>query len=253
MDRDKAGEKYWENVWSSSDTIRKFDIDYYTNRLLHELYSRYIPKAKNGETICEIGCAMSQYLLYFNDYYGYKINGFDYEEKSVEKTKSIYSEMGYDSHIYHKDFFNEDGIEQYDLLTSFGVFEHFENLNKSTFHTTKYLKAGGLILTVIPNMNGIVGFLQKHTNRQVYDVHIPYTKEALLSAHERAGYETLFCDYFGIYQSGVINLAGHRYGDTLSKVFAVPGKPLYYLSRASGISLDSVYNSPYIIYIGRKK
>ncbi|WP_456394143.1 class I SAM-dependent methyltransferase [Nitratifractor sp.] len=253
MNRDKAGEKYWESVWSSSDSIRKFDIDYYTNRLLHELYLRYIPKAKNGETICEIGCAMSQYLLYFSDHFNYRINGFDYEEKSVEKTKSIYSKMGYGSNIYHKDFFSKDGIEQYDLLTSFGVFEHFENLNHSIACTVEYLKTNGVILTVIPNMNGIVGFLQKHTNRAVYDVHIPYTREELQSAHERAGYETLFCDYFGIYQSGVINLTGNRFGDTLSKVFAVPGKPLYYLSRVSGINLDSMYNSPYIIYIGRKK
>lgn len=248
---DKAGEIYWENIWKDKVVIDKINVDYYTNKLLHELYVRYFTYDEK-RTNCEIGCAMSQNLLYFNDYYGYKIHGIDYEEKSALKTKEIYEEMGYSADILFKDFFIKDNDKKYDLLSSFGVFEHFEDLNASIKQTKRYLKKNGMILTVIPNMNGITGLLQKILNKDVYDVHIPYTKDNILSAHKANGYETLFCDYYGLYQGGVININGIKAENTIRKLLSIPGKPFYYFNKLLKIRLDSKLNSPYIIYIGKK-
>jgi len=249
MQQDKAGENYWNLVWNEKTVINEIDINYYTNRLLHELYKKYF-KYDKSKKILEIGCALSAYLLYFNKHFGYQINGFDYEVEAVKKTKEIYNAMNYKANIYYRDFFSKEDTPKYDILTSFGVFEHFEDLNNSIAHTKHYLKDNGMILTVIPNMNGIIGVLQKLLNKPVYDVHIPYTKEDIKSAHEKAGYNTLFCDYYGLYQAGVVNLAGNRYENILRKLLAIPGKPLYYLNRLTNISFDSKYISPYVIYIG---
>ena len=251
MNQDKAGRTYWKQVWSEKININEVDINYYTNNLMHKLYSKYLKKNKN-KTICEIGCALSPYLLYFNKYFNYQICGFDYEKESVEKTEFIYQKMGYKANIYYHDFFNES-IEKYDILTSFGVFEHFKDLDKSIIHTKKYLKENGIILTVIPNMNGIVGFLQKTLNKKVYDIHIPYTKEDMFLSHERAGYKTLFCDYYGIYQGGVININNIKFENFFRKCLAIPGKPLYYLYKFTNYRFDNKYISPYIIYIGKLK
>lgn len=251
MNQDKAGEDYWKEVWNQRETINKIDINYYTNKLLDNLYRKYLTVDRK-KSICEIGCAMSQNLLYFNDYFEYQINGFDYEKKSSIKTKEIYQTMEYDANIYHHDFFNINKTIQYNILCSFGVFEHFENLDEAINITKKYLKDEGIILTFIPNMNGIVGFLQKKLNKKVYDIHIPYTKNDILFAHENNGYRTLFCDYYGIYQSGVINLNGINNQHIISKILAIPGKLLYYISKLFHIKLDSKFNSPYIIYIGKK-
>jgi len=251
MNQDKAGEDYWESVWNQQSVINKIDLDYYTNKLLHSLYGNYF-KQDSKKSVCEIGCAMSQNLLYFYDYFGYKINGFDYEKKALLKTQEIYKTMGYEANIYHHDFFNIDQVEQYDILSSFGVFEHFENLGEVINITKTYLKDEGMILTVIPNMNGIVGFLQKKLNKKVYDVHIPYTKNDILKAHESSGYKTLYCGYYGIYQAGVINISGINNEQMIRKILAVPGKSLYYISKLFHVKLDSKFNSPYIIYIGKK-
>ena len=158
--------------------------------------------------------------------------------------------MNYKANIFHRDFFSKEKIDKYDILTSFGVFEHFENIENSIAHTKHYLKDNGIILTVIPNMNGIVGLLQKLLNKPVYDIHIPYTREEIKNAHEKAGYHTLFCDYYGLYQAGVINLTGNRFENLLRKLLAIPGKPIYYLYKLAKIPFDSRYISPYIIYIG---
>jgi 2-polyprenyl-3-methyl-5-hydroxy-6-metoxy-1,4-benzoquinol methylase len=248
---DKASENYWKEVWNKKEQIDKIDINYYTNKLLYELFKKYL-NYDNQKNTCEIGCAMSSYLLFFNDYFGYKINGFDYEKHSVEKTKYVYEKMGYTCNIFYHDVFDDYNGEKFDILTSFGVFEHFENLENSISHTRKYLKNKGIIITLIPNMNGIVGFLQKKFNKKVYDIHIPYIKEDILKAHEQNNYKTLFCDYYGLYQFGVVNINGIKYENFYRKIFSIPGKPFYYFNKLLKVRLDSKYISPYIIYIGKK-
>lgn len=250
MAEDKAGKEYWNNIWNDKILINELNVNYYTNKLLHNLYKKYF-KYDTNKKMLEIGCALSPNLLYFNKYFGYQINGFDYEKEAVKKTKYLYETMGYEANIFYRDFFSNDYSKKYDVVSSFGVFEHFENLAKSITHTTNYLKEEGLILTVIPNMNGIIGFLQKILNKSVYDVHIPYTKEEIINAHKQAGYTILFCDYFGLYQAGVINLKGNKYENNLQKILAIPGKPIYYLYKFLKFSFDSKLISPYIICIGK--
>lgn len=247
----KASEKYWEGVWSQQDFITKIDLEYYTSNLMHELYKNFFVIDSN-KNICEIGCSMSQNLLYFHDYFGYKIAGFDYEEQSALKTDFIYKSMKYDADIYFRDFFDMSHFKEYDILTSFGVFEHFDNLNECIYHTRNYLKDNGMILTVIPNMKGIVGFMQKFLNDKVYKIHIPYSASEILNAHESAGYKTLFCDYYGLYQGGVVNISGIKNEELYRKLLAIPGKPLYYLYKIFNYRFDSKYYSPYIVYIGKK-
>jgi len=251
MKEDKAGSEYWNSVWTDKIVIHETDINYYTNTLLHDLYKKFfiVDEAIN---IVEIGCSLSANLLYFNKHYKYQIHGFDYEKTSALKTQDIYDNMGYKSDIYHRDFFSEDEAKVYDVISSFGVFEHFENLDKSIEQTKKYLKEEGMILTVIPNMNGVVGFLQKLLNRKVYDVHIPYTREDIFKTHEKSGYETLFCDYYGLYQSGVVNVSGIKNESIIRKILAVPGKPLYFLSKLLNFDFSNKMISPYIIYIGKR-
>lgn len=250
MREDKAGLDYWNSVWTNKSIIDETDINYYTNSLLHELYQKYfdVDETKN---IVEIGCSLSANLLYFHKYFNYQINGFDYEERSVLKTQEIYENMKYTASIYHRDFFSKEKSKTYDVVSSFGVFEHFEHLDKSIEHTKKYLKDKGMILTVIPNMNGLVGFFQRYLNREVYDVHIPYTRVDILKAHEQSGYQTLYCDYYGLYQFGVVNINGVKQESLLRKLLAIPGKPLYFLSKLLNWDFSNKMISPYIIYIGK--
>lgn len=82
MNKDKAGLGYWAKNWNQYLEISKIDINYYTNRLLHKIFTKYLNYNKEKD-ICEIGCAFSPYLLYFHDHFGYRINGFDYEGRNI--------------------------------------------------------------------------------------------------------------------------------------------------------------------------
>ncbi len=102
-------------------------------------------------------------------------------------------------------------------------------------------------------MCGFFGFLQRIFDKRIYDIHIPYDKNDILLAHETNGYKTLFCDYAGIYQFGVVNISNIKYNKIIKKFFSLPGKPLYYFLNLFNISMNYKINSPYIIYIGKAK
>jgi len=245
----RASVSYWESVWEKQDSIVPIDLKSYKYKEFHEIFQKFIPN-NSDLSICEIGCAMSSWLLYFNDYYNLQINGFDYDKQAVEKTSLTYKYMGYKANIYYGDFFVKKNKNTYDILSSWGVFEHFNELEKSIKETKKYLTQHGIIITSIPNMNGITGFYQKFFNKKVYDIHIPYTKQDILQAHEKNGYKTLFCNYVGTYQFGVVNISGIRNETFIRKLFSIPGKPLYILNKI--ININSKLLSPHILYIGVK-
>ena len=75
---------------------------------------------------------------------------------------------------------------KYDYIISFGVVEHFENTAKCLRSCAEFLKPGGTLITLIPNMPSLVGKIQKIIDKKVYDVHVPLTKKELSKAHQDA-------------------------------------------------------------------
>lgn len=99
-------------------------------------------------------------------------------------------------------------IGKFDVIVSIGVLEHFENTQQVLEAFSRFLKPSGLMVTLIPNMVGLVGFLHKIINRPVYDIHVPLSREQLLAAHQTVGLEILDGQYFLFTNFGVINLVG---------------------------------------------
>lgn len=52
------------------------------------------------------------------------------------------------------------------------------------------------MLSLIPNMRGLPGFLQKRFDRALYDVHVPLAAEEFAQAHTAAGLEVMAVRYF---------------------------------------------------------
>src|SRR5262249_34751476 len=50
-------------------------------------------------------------------------------------------------------------------------------------------------VTIVPNLAGWLGALQKRLNRRIYDLHVPLTPRLISQAHEEAGLEILEARY----------------------------------------------------------
>src|ERR1700676_5305829 len=111
------------------------------------------------------------------------------------------------------------------------------------------------MVTVIPNMNGLVGRLQKWLAREVYDVHVPLDAKALRRAHEFAGLEILRCEYFCFLNFGVLNLNRIRQsflGLWLSRTLNAISAATWILERMGVRLPGNRLTSPYVICVSTK-
>ena len=165
---DRAGKEFWDGVWSHVDFPPAIDptspsVWAHRDQLFDRFFRANLPGDVAG-SLLELGCARSAWLPYFATELGYRIAGLDYAEDGVRQTAARLRQSGLDADIRHGDLFDPptDWIGAFDVVTWFGVAEHFENTALAVSAAATYLKPGGILITEIPNMAGLVGLLQRH-------------------------------------------------------------------------------------------
>jgi len=211
---DKAGPEYWNNAWKGSVVPRPIDPadpspHNWVDRRFHREFQRLFGESrKSGMKLLELGCAQSRWLPYFAKEFGFSITGLDYSPIGCEMARTILDRSGVAGEIVCADFFGPPDSMRgaFDVVVSFGVAEHFDDTAACIRAFASFLKPGGILFTNIPNMCGLVGFLQRVLNRPVYDIHQILDPNALRAAHEAAGLDVLSCEYFIFNNFGVCNL-----------------------------------------------
>jgi len=212
---DSAGEKYWSKLWGELPLPKIVNpkepgLINYINRRWHKFFCEVFGMRRTkDEQLLEVGCARSIWLPYYAKEFGFKISGIDYSETGCAQESLLLSSEGVNGRIVCSDFFSppDDMIGAFDVVVSFGVMEHFKNTSDCAEMFARFLKPEGLLITIIPNMIGLIGMFQKVLNRPVYEIHVPLTKEALAAAHKNAGLKVLSAGYFLSTNFGVVNLS----------------------------------------------
>jgi len=212
----RASKEYWESLWREGKLPRavnprdhslkneaglKFDA-LFRQVFAAERHPSYAPN------LLELGCARSAWLPYFSKEFGFCVTGVDYSPLGCDQAKAILAMEGIEGDVTLADISSAPPrlLNRFNYVVSFGLVEHFEATDECLRSCGAFLKPGGTMVTVIPNMNGLVGRLQKWLAREVYDVHIPLDAKALRRAHEAAGLEILRCEYFCFLHFGVLTL-----------------------------------------------
>ncbi len=211
---DRAGEKYWEQVWKDQPLPPAIDphapgLNNYRSRQIHKFFAElFAPFPTRGKKLVEIGCAQSTFLPYFSKYFGFEVHGLDRSPGGCDKSRMILDREKVAGVIYCADLFSPTSelLSKFDIAVSFGVVEHFENTAGALKAIAGLLKPGGMMVTEIPNLVGILGSLEKVLDRSVYDIHVPLDREALASAHREAGLEVETCEYFLRVDLGILNI-----------------------------------------------
>jgi 2-polyprenyl-3-methyl-5-hydroxy-6-metoxy-1,4-benzoquinol methylase len=203
-DPDKAGEAYWSAFWQNNPLPAPVSLDQksagnYTFRKLDSIFKEVFHKngIKGGELL-EVGCGNSVFLSYFAKEFGFRIAGLDYSVLGCEQTKKILKRDGLEGDIIHGDIFQPPTalINRFDVVCSFGVVEHFDDTSEVLKRISSLLKPGGLLITTIPNLTGVTGWMQKTMNRPVYDIHKVMNLEDLEKANRSAGLTPVHGQYF---------------------------------------------------------
>lgn len=259
---DKAGKAYWEKVWDVSGLPSPVDpqkrgLNNYVNREFHLLFQRLLSGSDEmPRRLVEVGCARSVWLPYFAGTLGLQVAGLDYSPEGCEQSREILARAGVKGEIACSDLFDPPSAFRgsFDIVVSFGVAEHFERTAECVRALSALAKPGGLVLTVIPNMVGLVGLLQKLADRKVYDIHVPLSRERLSTAHSEAGLSVERCFYFLPANFGVVNLEGwsSRFRYRIAcKVRSAASTAVWAVDRLIPIPSNRI-TSPYIVAVARK-
>jgi 2-polyprenyl-3-methyl-5-hydroxy-6-metoxy-1,4-benzoquinol methylase len=206
---DKAGQSYWNEHWETiqHDAFRPESplIRNYRDRAVANLIARALYGLPSNATVLEAGCADSSLLVYLGRR-GNRIVGIDYSAVGCERFRRRATAEGIEAQVECCDIFSPPqslfGIA--DCVLSYGLVEHFEDTATCIQALRAFVRPGGRILTIIPNMRGLVGLLQKMCAPSVYAVHMPLTVQELAAGHAD-GLVVSDCGYLLPAGFGVVN------------------------------------------------
>ena len=198
--------EYWNQKYgspiSSTMTISGFH-GHINNQILEQISSIGL----QNKSIIEIGAGGSQWLPFLaKQYPGCSYTGLDYAEAGCKELEERAKIEEVEISTIQADLFEppEELIGKFDLLISFGVVEHFDDLSETIKALAVFIKPTGTIFTIIPNMNGTIGYLTRKLNKDVYDLHNPHDLAALKKGHEDANVVVRKSSYLCSTEYGVL-------------------------------------------------
>jgi 2-polyprenyl-3-methyl-5-hydroxy-6-metoxy-1,4-benzoquinol methylase len=260
---DKAGKTFWDTTWQSRLPQTAVDpartgLNNYRNLRFHDLYSRYLRHTNDGSAeLIEVGCAGSEWLPYFAMQFRYKVTGLDYSELGCRQAADTLAAAGIKGEIVCDDLFHPPQrlLDRFDAVVSTGLVEHFEDTTTCIRALAAFARPGGLMITTIPNLAGVLGWLQKIVDKEVYDIHVPLNREQLAKCHDSAGLEVLSCRYFMSVNWSVLNFrrfSGSRIHNVLLRTASWSSKAIWIIERVIAEFPATRWFSPYIVCVAQK-
>ena len=115
-----------------------------------------------GSRYLEIGCAPGKMLAWVASVLKAEVTGLDYSEPGIANCRALFDALGLKVNLHHDDLFdNHLPPASFDVVTSFGVIEHFDDPRPAVQRHLDLVKPGGLALITVPNFSEIYGSLQR--------------------------------------------------------------------------------------------
>jgi 2-polyprenyl-3-methyl-5-hydroxy-6-metoxy-1,4-benzoquinol methylase len=253
--------EYWDSVLAKQQLPRVNSPKIYNYYVTMNFIDDILKKAKK-RTFLEVGCGSSGWLPFFARTYGYVVSGLDYSEigcRIAEENLKILN-ISYEA-IICQDIFKWTEEKKYDVIFSYGVIEHFEHPEEILKICYDHLDSDGLIITVVPNLQGFMGLLSRLFVRDIYKMHKVITRENILQFHLRCGFKDVKTDYAGVLALGVIPWSKSKlfffHENTLRrkillKMITITDKILCFFFKTLRFDFTSSYWSPYVISIMKK-
>src|SRR5690606_13904024 len=156
-------------------------------------------------SIIEIGGYPGRFLAYLASKYNLLPTSLDYNS-NTDQLENVFKTMGVDNYtILEKDFTTHVPNIKYDYVLSNGFIEHFTNYDDILDLHVDYLKTGGKLYVMIPNMKGYIWlykYLVDYQNLKVHNLKSMRLK-VFKDFAKRHNLKTIELTYFGDFPHGV--------------------------------------------------
>jgi len=156
---------YWNNYnnhYRTNKVLRLINLRSKKSLYYHELIKIIKPYIKQNSKIIEVGCVPGNLLIRISRSFSLEPYGVDYTQKGAEIARNNFKRNNFNpKNIIWADFFSKkfqkENKEKYDIVSSFGFIEHFDNAKKVIDSHLNILKKGGTLIISIPNLNLKIG------------------------------------------------------------------------------------------------
>jgi len=169
VDRDQAGlhdaeymEQYWTREWearqankeleeTSAESVRAYLARWVEKRAEYSTVRRHLGLIPEGARILDGGCGEGKWVLWWAAQ-GYQATGLDISRATISRLARTFPQHDFQCGDIRRTAF-ADAI--FDVYTSWGTFEHFEDgLGPCFEEARRILKPGGLLFVSVPFENG---------------------------------------------------------------------------------------------------
>jgi SAM-dependent methyltransferase len=249
---------YWDSFWEQLPN-RPVDPAHHYDRDVIALLKRAAGSADHISFL-EAGCGGSMWLPHLAKTYGWKVTGVDYSEAGCALAKEALRRSGTSGTVLKRDLLEPqpdlDGC--FDVVYSAGLIEHFDEPVQLLARFGRWLKPGGVIVTIVPNFHNPATLVQRLVGKKRLAGHRIYSPRTLASIHREAGFASGTVVYLGIGGMIVPDWEPGTGGRTEVVYGAIQRAASHIVRRARGVAEHlrivlphTRWTSPSIGYLGR--
>jgi len=255
---------YWDRTWSRRAVPeplnpRASGLNGTVVRHWHGFFSHAFRSLgiRPGDRLLEAGCGGSVFLPYFVREYGLTAEGVDNSPEGCELSNAISRRAGIPTMIHSGDVLHPPAAlrGRFRVVFSFGLAEHFSPTASIINALAAFLQPAGYLITVVPNMHGVLGALQNLVDPTVYRVHVPLSPEELADAHRSCGLLVLSAKHVMTANFSVMNFSGSgsRVPPGLGlRLASWTSKLVWSLQRVGLPEIPNGWTSPYVVVVARR-
>jgi hypothetical protein len=248
MDNNLTDRSFWKAFWESRlGLIFNVKRDYIFGDILGKLKAE-----TSAKTAIELGGFPGYYAVYLKKYEGMDATLFDYfiHQGLINELLEANGLKDGDINIIEADLFTYQPEKQYDIVTSFGLIEHFKDTKAIIATHLPFLNKDGVLFITLPNFKSINGWVQRKFDIENYNKHyIECMDPALLAGiFKELGLKQVEAYYYGKFSMWLENKSTQS---ALAKAFV---KGLWFTGKVATMifPFESKALSPYIVVKGIK-
>ena len=255
---------YWDRTWAGRAipqplAWRGRGLSATVPRRWHRFFSHLFASLgiRAGDALLEAGCGGSVFLPYFVSEYGLAAEGLDNSAEGCELSAAIARCSGFLTPIHFGNVLHPAAslLGRYRAVFSLGLAEHFTPTTSIISALSALLQPSGWLITVVPNMHGIVGKLQKLVDPAVYAVHHPLSPAELADAHRACDLSVLDARHLMTVNFSVVNFngPGSRVSPDIGlRLASWTSKAIWTLERAGLPEFPNGWTSPYVVVVAQR-
>jgi SAM-dependent methyltransferase len=202
---------YWDQIWHftgdhASQAPPRVESAM-TDRFLRDVFAAHLGPRRR---FIEIGAGGSQWPGHVARALGADAWGIDFSRPGLQLTARAAADVRHRVTLVDGDLFDPCRLPArgFDVVYSGGFIEHFPSPRRVMVRLMELLAPGGIVVTLVPNLGGVNGALQRLADRQTFERHVVHTPESLDEAHESAGLAALApARYLDLIDLGCVNLS----------------------------------------------